>query len=155
MNELTHATRHISASMEDLTDAVLDIEAYPSWATQITRAEVVVTDAEGGPVEAELRMDAGLIKDVLRLRYTVTRASRAATIAWTLVSARQLRSLDGRYDIASGEQGCDVTYTLRVDPGIPLITALRQKAESAVVSAALDDLEREVKRRIAVRASAG
>lgn len=132
-----------------MLDVVLDIEAYPQWASQITRAEVLSFDDNGVPREAELRMDAGLLKDVLRLRYTVTRASDAATVAWTLVSAKQLRSLEGRYDIATRTGGCDVTYTLTVDPGIPVITALRRKAEQAVISVALDDLAREVHRRCA------
>lgn len=152
MGEHTNATRVMSADPETVLATVVDIEAYPRWTSQITRAEVFALDAAGMPSDAELRMDAGLLKDVLRLSYRVTRRGPEAEVAWTLVAAKQLRSLEGSYRIVPAAQGCTVTYTLNVDPGIPIITALRRKAEATVVSVALDDLAREVERRNTERA---
>ena len=141
MGEHTNATRVMSADPETVLATVVDIEAYPRWTSQITRAEVFALDAAGMPSDAELR-----------LRYRVTRRGPEAEVAWTLVAAQQLRRLEGSYRIVPAAQGCTVTYTLNVDPGIPIITALRRKAEATVVSVALDDLAREVERRNTERA---
>lgn len=149
MQEWTSASRHVASSVREVLETVLDLPAYPRWTSQVARAEVVTIDAEGRPHEAELALDAGLVKDVLRLRYDVMHTPAGATVSWVLLSASQLRDLRGRYEIAATGAGCDVTYRLTVDPGIPLVAALRRKAEDRIVTVALDDLAREVERRTA------
>lgn len=141
--------QHVTSSLPEVLETVLDISAYPRWVCQVTRAEVMSFDSAGHPYEAELSLDAGLVKDVLRLRYELMHAPPVTTVSWALLSAKKLRDLRGRYEITAANSGCDVTYRLSVDLGIPLLTALRRKAEDRIVTVALDDLAREVERRAA------
>lgn len=122
-------------------ETVLDVEAYPTWASQFTSAEVMSRDARGWPERAELVMDAGPVKDSLLLRYTVDVGASAAVVSWQLERAQQLAALDGAYALtALSDESTHVRYEVRVDPGLPLLTALRRKAERVVVETALTDL---------------
>lgn len=145
MTEPTRARASLPAPLPRILAVLTDIERYPQWATQFDEAEVIERDDAGRPRLARFSLNAGLLKDRFVLRYAFDDRAGATTMSWELVEARQLERLDGSYRlVATADGSCDVEYSLVVDPGLPVITALRQKAERVVIATALDDLQRRV-----------
>lgn len=145
MTEPTRARASLPAPLLRILAVLTDIERYPQWATQLAEAEVIERDEAGRPRLARFSLNAGLLKDTFVLRYAFDDRAGESTMSWELVEARQLKRLDGSYRLVPSAGGrCDVEYSLVVDPGLPVITALRQKAERVVITTALDDLERRV-----------
>lgn len=142
---MTHGTRRMAAPLHQILDVVLDLEAYPSWSADVSRAEVTARTPDGVPSRGVLHLAAGPVRDDLVLDYAVTSGPDRATMTWRLVSAKQVRDLQGCYQLeAVDARATDVTYLLDVDPGLPLHSALKAKMQERIIAAALDSLQRRV-----------
>lgn len=141
MFERTSGSRLMSVDVTSIVEVLEDLEDYPRWATQFRSVEVLERSVDGRPRRARFVMDAGFLKDTFTLDYTFEVTTSAATIRWCLVEAGLLAGLDGEYHLQTRPEGTEVRYLLEVDPGLPILGALRRKAEAVVIATALDDLE--------------
>lgn len=139
----TQSSIEIAATPETVLDVIADFPEYPEWAGQVKRIEVLAEDEDGWADEVEFTLEAGPIKDTYTLRYDWDVDEDATgVVSWSLVKANLLKSLDGSYTLASGGPGTVVEYRLSVDVSLPMIGALRRKAERTIIDTALKELKK-------------
>ncbi len=140
MAEQTTSSIVISADPASVMAVIADFESYPQWAQGVKRAEPV--DAGDRPEQVYFELDASPIKDAYTLAYTW---QGDASVAWTLVEAKMLKSMDGAYELEDrGDGSTEVTYRLAVDISIPMIGMLKRKAEKVIIDTALKGLKKRV-----------
>lgn len=145
MPDRTESTVLIDAAPAEVLDVIADFEAYPEWTGAVRRAEVLAEDEDGWAEEVAFDLDAGAIKDSYTLSYTwAVNEEGAGTIAWTLVKANVLKTMDGAYRLRGVEGGTDVTYELSVEVRMPMLGMLRRKAEKTIIDTALNELKKRV-----------
>lgn len=144
MADSTQSSITIDAAPETVLDIIADFDAYPEWAGQVKRATVVAEDADGWAEQVEFELDAGVVKDTYTLGYDWdVDEDGTGTVSWTLVKANLLRALDGAYTLQSAADGSTrVDYQLAVEVTIPMIGALRRKAEKMIIDTALKELKK-------------
>jgi hypothetical protein len=77
------------------------------------------------------------------LRYTY---DGDAKVSWDL-EAGSLKENSGSYVLAAAGDGTDVTYSLTIDTGIPMLGMFKRKAEKVVMDTALKELKKRVESR--------
>lgn len=129
---------------------IADFAAYPEWTGAIK--SVQITDPGDGGLAAQVRftMDAGLVKDTYELAYTW--APDGLAVTWRLVAGQLQKSQHGSYVLrplsgSNSAPSTEVTYSLTVELTIPLIGALRRKAERTIMETALTELRKRVEQR--------
>lgn len=143
MAQSTQSSISIDAPPETVLDIIADFAAYPDWAGQIKSTEIVAEDEDGWADQVKFVLDAGVIKDSYTLEYEWdVDEDSTGTVSWTLVEATMLKALDGAYTLAATDSGTDVDYQLSVDVAIPMIGALKRKAEKLIIDTALKELKK-------------
>ncbi|WP_068254095.1 SRPBCC family protein [Janibacter corallicola] len=142
MADSTRSSIVVDAPCGDVLDIIADLEAYPEWAKEITRVEILTEDGDGWPDQARFSLDAGAIKDTYTLEYTWdVEESGAGVASWQLVEATMLKAMDGSYTLTESDAGTEVVYELTVDLKVPMLGMLKRKAEKVIVDTALRDLK--------------
>ena len=135
--------RAIDSSPEDVFAVALDIERYPEWARDVKDAVVVDRDADGRPQRVQFRAAAMGHSARYTLRYDYGAAP--LRMGWVLEQGDIVRRLDGDYTFEpSAGGGTDVTYRLAVDLAVPLPGFIKRRAESKIMTTALDELKARV-----------
>lgn len=128
-----------------IMDAIADIDTYPSWCPGVRSARVLKSYPDGRPREAEMVFDSGPIRDTHVYRYD-SWADRE--VRWHLVKGQTVIGLWGVYachTIAPRETR--VSYRLAMDLAVPIIGALKQRAEKVIVRTALLGLKERIESR--------
>lgn len=143
MADSTQSTIDIAADAATVLDTIADFDAYPEWATQVKSAKVLSEDELGWPEQVEFTLDAAPIRDTYVLEYDwdVTEDG-TGSVSWHLVRSDLLKGLDGTYSITGSGDTTSVTYKLAVALKMPLIGALRNKAERTIIDTALAGLKK-------------
>jgi ribosome-associated toxin RatA of RatAB toxin-antitoxin module len=119
----------------------VDIDRYPEWARDVKEAEVLERDAEGRPLRVRFRAAAmgHSARYVLRYDY----GDAPLRMGWVLDQGDIVRRLDGEYVFEPVDGGrTEVTYRLAVDLAVPLPGFIKRRAESKIMTTALDELKR-------------
>ncbi len=132
----------IHAEPAAVMNVIADFEAYPAWTGAIKTVEITKPGATGRADQVKYVMDAGLLKDTYELAYEWARDGMSVT--WSLVSGTLQRSQVGSYRLKPVGDGTEVTYSLTVEPAIPLIGPLRRRAERTILDTALKELRKRV-----------
>jgi len=141
MADLASSTITIDAPPERVLAVIADIDSYPEWTGQIKSAQVLTTDADGRPEQAQFVMDAGVLKDEYVLQY----AWVATGVSWELVGKSSVqKSQVGSYSLAPKGSGTEVTYQLAVDISMPMLGMFKRKAEKMIMDSALKELKKRV-----------
>jgi ribosome-associated toxin RatA of RatAB toxin-antitoxin module len=127
----------MTADADSVLAIVADVAAYPEWADGVKSADVLEADADGRPLRARFEVSSGFVQGWYVIAYDWSTPGR---VAWSLVESPLLKTMDGAYDVAATDQGVDVTYSLTLEPTMPMIGPLRRAAERALIRTALDDL---------------
>lgn len=145
MADSTKSSVSINAAPAEVLDVIADFDGYPEWTGQIKKAEVLSEDEQGWPLEVQLTLDAGVIKDTYVLAYTWDVAEDGTgVVSWNLVKSSILKALDGVYRLTGDGDTTNVTYELSVDLSIPVIGMIRRKAEKTIIDTALKGLKKRV-----------
>lgn len=145
MADSTKSSVSIKAAPAEVLDVIADFDGYPEWTGQIKHAQVLSEDEQGWPLQVQLTLDAGVIKDTYVLAYTWDVAEDGTGIvSWKLVKSSILKALDGVYRLTGDGETTDVTYELTVDLSIPVIGMIRRKAEKTIIETALKGLKKRV-----------
>ena len=132
----------IDASPERVLEVALDIEKYPEWAHDVKEAVVAERDDEGRPSRVAFRAAAmgHSARYVLKYDY----GEDPIRMGWVLEQGDIVRRLDGEYVFEpDGEKGgTEVTYKLVVELAVPLPGFIKRRAESKIMTTALDELKR-------------
>lgn len=132
----------IEAPAAAVMAVIADFESYPQWARQIKQVAVLGRDEHGRPDQVRMTIDAGILRDeyVLAYRWVDDRE-----VSWHLLSARVQKEQDGSYQLQETAPGrTEVRYELSVELGIPMLGALKRKAEKAIMDTALRELKKRV-----------
>ena len=133
----------IDAPADQIMDVIADFGAYPSWATGVKAADIVVASDDGRAEQVHFVLDATPIRDEYDLGYTW---DGNRSVSWSLAEkGSMLKSMDGAYTLEplDGAQTA-VTYQLAVDVSIPLLGMLKRKAEKVIIDTALKGLKKQV-----------
>lgn len=136
MADSTSASVEVAASPDAVLDVIADLLRYPEWAEGVTSVSILEIGRDGRPLRARFEVSSNVVNGWYTIDYTWS--DRA--VSWDLVESPLLKAMEGRYDVEENDGGTTVTYTLRLNPAIPLIGPLRRKAEQQVVRTALQDL---------------
>ncbi|GAB2461512.1 SRPBCC family protein [Jatrophihabitans fulvus] len=131
----------IDASPREILAVIADFANYPQWAGAVKSATVLETGADGRARRVAFVLDAGIVRDQYELEYTWTGDSR---VDWHLTKGQMMKAQQGSYVVEAGAAGSTVTYSLAVELNIPMLGALKRKAERVVMDQALKELKKRV-----------
>jgi ribosome-associated toxin RatA of RatAB toxin-antitoxin module len=143
MSESTESSIVIDAAPSAVMAVIADLGSYPQWSDGIIAVEVLsVYEDDGRPADARFQVESGLIKDTYELEYDWDGDS---SVSWTLTKGDLLKSMDGSYTLSeNGDGTTTVQYRLSVDVRIPMIGAMKRKAEKVIIDTALKGLKKRV-----------
>ncbi len=142
MAEQTGAELEISAPPAVIMDTIADIDDYPQWCPGVRTAQVLDRFPGGRPREVEMVFDSGPIQDTHVYRYD-SWADRE--VRWHLVKGETVRGLWGIYSCHTLEpRRTLVSYRLAMELTVPIIGALRRRAEKVIVRTALKGLKEQI-----------
>ena len=142
MPESTEAEIEIAATPERIMAVIANIPDYPQWCPGVRSARVDSSGADGLPEDVELVFDSGPIKDSHRYRYDAWSDSE---VRWHLTAGQTVSELIGSYRCVATDTGSTtVHYRLTMKLTVPIIGALRRRAEKVIVRTALQGLKDRV-----------
>lgn len=146
MTKTDQATERIAidASPQACFEAALDFESYPSWATDVKEAKILVHDDQGRGGDVAFRVAAMGRSTSYTLRYSY--GSNPLRMSWRLIEGDVMERIDGQYEfVAVGDStSCEVGYYVSVAMLIPLPGFVKRRAEAKILHTALDDLKNRV-----------
>lgn len=151
MAERTESSILIPAPPHEVLEVISDFEHYPEWA-DFKSVEVLSENEGGWAQEVEFSIEAGIIRDTYVLDYDWQfTESGEGQVSWDLVRAGSLKAMTGSYALTAVDMdgapdgiGTEVLYQLQVDVKIPMLGAMKRKAEKMIVDTALKSLSERV-----------
>ncbi|MGC9155392.1 MAG: SRPBCC family protein [Ferrimicrobium sp.] len=141
--DITSDSKEIPASVDACFQAVVEVESYPTWASDVRSVQVVEHDAVGRPLRVAFRTGAFGRSASYTLLYDYSDAPHS--ISWSQVAGDITSKMDGRYTFDRGaNQTTQVTYELSAELIVPLPSFVKRRAEVKIIRTALDDLAERV-----------
>lgn len=141
MPDVAESSINIAASPAAIMAVIADLPRYPEWSDGVRSVDVLRTYEDGRPESARFVFDAGLIRDTYILEYTWNDHRQ---VSWWLHDGKVLKAMDGIYRLDVIGDHTRVDYQLKVELAIPMISALRRRAEKAIIDTALKGLKTRV-----------
>ncbi|HEX2468533.1 MAG TPA: SRPBCC family protein [Solirubrobacterales bacterium] len=136
----------IDAPPDACFDAIVDFETYPEWQDAVISVEVLDRYDDGLGRQVQLRVDAKFREVVYTLHYHHERPER---LSWDFVEGNGVEDIDGEYlfEPLDGGRRTRATYTLGVDPGVPVPGFIFRRLNDGVMRRSIRDTKAEVERR--------
>ncbi len=142
MGDSVRESTTIQAPADDVLAVLQDIEAYPTWASDLKEATVLSRDGDGLVTMARFRAAGFGYSTQYTLAYDHSQVGR---LAWHQVSGDVTRKLDGHYDLTDNDDGTtDVTYELEVELIIPVPGFVKRRTAHKITHTALPALKARV-----------
>lgn len=142
MSERTESEIMIAATPAEIMAVIADLKSYPQWCPGVKYTEVLQHYADGRPLVVEMTFDSGPIQDSHVYRYD---SWSDREVRWHLTSGTVVIGLWGVYACHVIDPATTrVTYRLAMDLAVPIIGALKRRAEKAIVRTALKGLKERV-----------
>lgn len=138
MSAFTHSSIDIAASPDEVMGVIADFGSYPEWVDSMKSATVLSTLSDGRAEHVRLVLHHPMIKDEYTLSYDW---NEKKAVTWRLVEGSVFRAMDGTYELVPKGDGTLVTYRLRFAINLPVVGALRRRAEKSIVESALRGLK--------------
>jgi ribosome-associated toxin RatA of RatAB toxin-antitoxin module len=140
MSDYSAGTATIEASAEDIFAILKDLDSYPQWSASIKSVEIAERDGSGNPSKANLKVEAGVLKDRVSLDYDWSKAP--SEISFTLEDAGLLTEMSGVFTLKSLDADTtEVSYKLKVAVSMPVPDIMRKKQEQATIDQELAKLK--------------
>ena len=136
----TAASIVVAAPPAAVMAVIADFGRYPDWVDNIKSVEIVEPGVGGRADKVRFVLDAGIVAD----DYTLAYSWSDDEVSWWLVHGRTIKVMEGRYRLEREHGGTRVDYELAVDVALPLLPALKRKAERVIVETALHGLKARV-----------
>lgn len=144
--DVTSDSKEIPASIESCFEAVIDVESYPTWASDVRSVQVVERDELDRPLSVAFRTGAFGRSASYTLLYDYSDAPHS--VSWSQVAGDITSRMDGRYTFEHGANDTThVTYELSAELVVPLPSFVKRRAEVKIIRTALDDLAERVRAR--------
>ena len=148
MAESVSESVKINASPAEVMAVIANLEDYPNWSDGFTAVEIITTHDDGGPRDVSFAITTPVGKDSYELSYVW---AGDESVSWTLNNddegkpkSSMMKKLIGSYTLVPDGEGTKVTYTLEIDPKIPMMGFMKKKAAATIVDQALNGLKRRV-----------
>ena len=148
MAESVSESVKINASPAEVMAVIANLEDYPNWSDGFTAVEIITTHDDGGPRDVSFAITTPVGKDSYELSYVW---AGDESVSWTLNNddegkpkSSMMKKLIGSYTLVPDGDGTKVTYTLEIDPKIPMMGFMKKKAAATIVDQALNGLKRRV-----------
>jgi carbon monoxide dehydrogenase subunit G len=143
MTEQTEGQIEIAADPAEVLAVITDFEAYPEWATGITKSEVEKKDSKGRAAEVAFEVSQMGVGAKYTLAYSYK--TKDGGLSWTTRSASgAVKDIRGEYLLEPAGDGTKVTYRTTVELAIPMVGFMKRQAEKMIISTALDGLRKRV-----------
>ena len=142
MAEQTEGNITIDASPKEVMAVILDFDSYPEWAEGMNSTEVLSKDKQGRGKKVRLNVSSLGLSDSLVFDYTYAAANKGCS--WKLVEAKNVKDLEGTYELDGGGDSTEVTYRLSMTPSIPVPGIVKRQIEKRMLKSALEGLKRRV-----------
>jgi ribosome-associated toxin RatA of RatAB toxin-antitoxin module len=140
MSDYSAGTATIEASSEAIFAILKDLDSYPQWSASIKSVEIAERDGAGNPSKANLKVEAGVLKDRVSLDYDWSKAPNE--ISFTLEDAGLLTEMSGIFTLKSLDADTtEVNYQLKVALSMPVPDIMRKKQEQATIDQELAKLK--------------
>lgn len=130
----------IAAEPAAVLEVLADVEGLPSWSPVHKKIEVVDRFDDGKPHHVKMSVSILGINDEQVVEYTWSENS----VIWDLVEGSQQKSQHGEYTLTPTDGGTHVTFSLTVDPKIPIPGFLVKKGTKTILEAATEGLRQQV-----------
>lgn len=145
MGQRVAAETVIDAAPDQIYAVIADLEAYPDWADDVVRTEVVERGEDGLPHLVAFEVDARIAMVHYVLQYQHDPPHR---VRWRLVEGEMLSQLDGSYRLAPAPDGTTtVRYALEADLAMPLPSFIQRRAARVILETGLAGLRDRVEGR--------
>ena len=148
MAESVSESVKINASPAEVMAVIANLEDYPNWSDGFTAVEIITTHDDGGPRDVSFAITTPVGKDSYELSYVW---AGDESVSWTLNNddegkpkSSMMKKLIGSYTLVPDGEGTKVTYTLEIDPKIPMMGFMKKKAAATIVDQALNGLKKRV-----------
>ena len=122
-------------------DAIVDYETFPDWQGTVQSAEVLERDGEGRGKRVRFTLDLKVRTVGYTLDYHYEPPSH---VTWDLVEG-DVRSIQGEFVFEDlGDGRTLATYSLDIDPGLPLPVQVSRRLNDQVMRDSVEDLKRRV-----------
>ena len=142
MASATTSTVSITASADDVRAVLFDIASYPSWSTSFKSVTVLASDGQGRPVQVQMSVDAGALKDKPTLNYDWS--AYPDRLDFSLEDADLLTEMSCGYIVKDNGDETEVTFELTVALSMPVPEMMRVKAEKSTIDLALKQLKEKL-----------
>jgi ribosome-associated toxin RatA of RatAB toxin-antitoxin module len=140
MSDYSAGTANIEASSEAIFAILKDLDSYPQWSASIKSVEIAERDGAGNPSKANLKVEAGVLKDRVSLDHDWSKAPNE--ISFTLEDAGLLTEMSGIFTLKSLDADTtEVSYQLKVALSMPVPDIMRKKQEQATIDQELAKLK--------------
>ncbi len=144
MGQRVAAETVIGAAPEQVYAVIADLEAYPEWADDVVRTDVVETTDDGLPRLVAFEVDARIAMVHYVLEYQHDPPHR---VRWRLVEGEMLSQLDGSYRLApASDTTTTVQYALEAELALPLPSFIQRRATRVILETGLAGLRERVER---------
>lgn len=145
MGQRVAAETVIGAPPAAIYEVIADLEAYPEWAEDVLRTEVVERTPDGLPEVVAFAVDARIATVNYVLQYQHDPPHR---VRWRLVEGEMLSQLNGSYRLAPApDDTTTVRYALEADLALPLPSYIQRRAARVILETGLAGLRRRVETR--------
>lgn len=148
MAESVSESVKINASPAEVMAVIANLEDYPNWSDGFTAVEIITAHDDGGPRDVSFAITTPVGKDSYELSYVW---AGDESVSWTLNNddegkpkSSMMKKLIGSYTLVPDGEGTKVTYTLEIDPKIPMMGFMKKKAAATIVDQALNGLKKRV-----------
>ena len=140
MSESSNSSIEFEAPLAEVAAKLTAVAQYPDWLTFIKKVEVLASDDQGRVTQANVSIDAGVMKDRATLNYDWSAAP--AEITFSLEEADLMTAMDGKYTLkAIDGETTSVTYELGVELSLPVPRMMISKTEKSTIDQALKELQ--------------
>lgn len=130
----------VEAGACDCFRVLTDYERMPEWHSRVRRCRVLSRDSEGRGRDIEFEIDA----KVRTVRYRLRHRYEGCHLVAGEYLGGDFESFEGEYRFEEAGGRTLVTFSLRIDPGLPVPGRVARMLNEAVMGRALSDLKQRV-----------
>ncbi|MFC8178656.1 MULTISPECIES: SRPBCC family protein [Nocardiaceae] len=130
----------IAAEPAAVLDVLMDVEGLPAWSPVHKKIEIIDRFDDGKPHHVKMSVSILGINDEQTVEYTWAEDK----VVWDLVEGSQQKSQHGEYTLTPTDKGTHVTFSLTVDPKMPIPGFLVKKGTKTILAAATEGLRQQV-----------
>ena len=129
----------VKASPARCYEVATEFDAYPDWADDVKKIEVVERDDQNRAMLVRFWVEALGRSTSYLLQYDYVNAP--SRLSWHLVEGDIERQLEGEYFFETVDDQTELTYHLSVELRVPMPGFVKRRAEHRILGAALHELK--------------